>query len=1773
MPNFTILAPNGKKYKVSGPNREGAIEALNNKLNPKKDSSLGTALEFGKLNTYANTNDYVADLSEQFNNSGFANTLYNARNKIRGFFGAEPIDDATRDAATVAEQRKKVAELQKQRDALDYESLTSDSITGFGSGAKYALQKVAESADGIAAALATGGTITPFLGAGEVNASLKEIESLDPEKRVKLATGGGLVIAALENLGLGYLFKGLVPEVVGAMGVKKINSILTAKGLAQLPVKVVAAMSTEGVTEGLQEGVVIGADALGGKEFKDNEIIERLKEASIAGAAAGGTIRTGTASIEGFGPQPFDDTEQNRAATAFARRIKKIAEDNNHNLNDVGVKSTNGAREVVTKAHTQMAEELRVLFSDLKPLVAVNDQDTLVDLEDKILAEAGRKEGKNLAKSQVGAQELNALDRLAGEFYEGQQARNLLLEMNELTALHKSGYKGGVSKVTDLANPLNNLTHPFSSQGGLTGLATTGAAYMAGGGTGLAIQGGAFAGGRAIDAVTGRRSTVNKYIKDNTKSDRMTQLSPIGPSLREDRISQAEQQKMEEVALNRSLDDMNAPPKGDPNDQNPAPQYVMENSTGLSKVGVAEALAKIEADGVTPIVQRAIDSYRKSVRESGTVTNLTQLIRLVKAKTISDPLVQAQVINKPQPILGETNTTNAKLDAEPQFGPRFTTQENYNRGIEANKKFNADQKTALNEVNNEGIMSESDYKTLSQAIDELDGNLGSKPLETFEAVYKKLENVDPKLVQEIIDPMYERITKQQRQRTVTTREGKTKEARVAPVPFGNAKMQSIFNVNNPAEGGNYIDLDSKQDLTGNTYQGGSIKIVNGKPMLETSDVQVDPGTKQDGGVKIKTNLFKQKAGWKWVDYDGPETIVSTEARGKHHYSLSNSFDVPVTLQTYPKQTSEPRLRPTSQGEVKLGEQIGTILVRGNPHPVYDEVRVVSGNNEAKVKDQKVMQPIQFGSTTDVALDTNLNNSFTMARDKVYNKGRDFKLDLQAKSLEAQEREGIDLSTLDDANIDRLADFAFTDALEALKDNQNAIGWYGRTVDQALKTVAEIHPEVLTDPKAKMQFIWATAVTSNGLKVDKNFELALDVYETLKETGRFPTDAGIGQAAKGINFGLGQYHTMLDKFNRLSNSEDGAHAFLADFMDSKFPLKQLEKEYGVKISGEGKDTLIRGAAILGPKIGGGFYSNLYGKFDELTMDRWLMRTVGRWRGGLVNINKPMIKKKTTEIKGMMKSYDLKPFKPLFIKAPIKPTKNMSKSKVEQLSEAIAKLSMDPEWRKQINAIPGGPELRKAGNALAKYLDGQVEAPAGPKERNFIRAVFAQTLDRLNNSPELKEISNEPITMSDLQALLWYPEKRLYDTAKQKDGESRGYKDDEAPDYANAARKAVANRLERSGQGNRLGSSGRTGSPGGGPAPADAGLPGATRQGILGQFFGGQRNAAPKNNDRSQPVSEAEIRAQIPVVQAVFEIDKKGSEYENGIRDFDAILNVAKAYSIIPKLYRSFKDMEKADPTITEGALGAYNPNNRQAMAIMPGGVDAFGGTVSGLASFSYMVHEVAHGIAGSDINTNQFMGDKFVFNYLTNQDDTAGINSLEAVFGDLVNTPNDARSQNKIIAEMLAVQKNLTFKDPDTGQVLPLRQTKSLMDSYNAGQRRAKANGVRSEQFNKDVKAFEKQIIDQRNYEQSIPELTVNALQVAMMHPKIMKKVAPNTYKLLKHLFDNSKNKSGIKFFNHSLAMAVAVILAMMARGEEPPEEQQQPMPPGALTPAPGILAA
>ena len=834
-------------------------------------------------------------------------------------------------------------------------------------------------------------------------------------------------------------------------------------------------------------------------------------------------------------------------------------------------------------------------------------------------------------------------------------------------------------------------------------------------------------------------------------------------------------------------------------------------------------------------------------------------------------------------------------------------------------------------------------------------------------------------------------------------------------------------------------------------------------------------------------------------------------------------------------------------------------------------------------------PRQFGEKTDVSLETSLSNAFQAAQTKMYAKGRDFKLDLQAQSLAAQEREGIDLNTLDDANIDRLADFAVVDAIEALKDNENAIGWYGRTVTAALNSVAELHPEILTDPKAKMQFIWATAVTSNGLKVDKNMDLALDVYEAIKTTGRMPTDMGIGKAAKAINQGLQKYHTMLEKFQRMSNTDEGAHALLDEFMNGKFPLKELQKEYGVKISGESANTLIRGAAILGPKIGGGFYSNLYGNFDELTMDRWLMRTVGRWRGGLVKINKPMVATKTKEIQSLLETADLKALKPLFEKSGVFPRKKMSKDMVYLLSEVIAKESMDPAWREQINAIRGGEDLRKKGNGLAGYLDGQVEMPAGPKERVFIRAVFTKALDRLQDAPEVRKISNEPLNMSDLQALLWYPEKRLYDTAKQKDGESRGYEDDEAPDYANAAKAAVRN---------RLGSPGAAGYGGGGPSASNAGP--TSDNSILPALLsppGPAGGRTPRASDGGASkgrtlarVALAAVKKFVPQVKATFQVGKRGTPEENGIQSIDQALSLAHTLGITVRLFDSQEEMYASrlaaygsgDPT-AEASFYRKGPETGgkgaegTVFGLNPGALLNDGSSVSNIQALSDLLHEIAHGmtLGPLDLNGSQ-VEDTLFTNPLTGESDRAPMGSFAgSAMRPLLEQTGDA----DIMAELDNLQLNVdTYTTKDPSQRHAVREVRKLMDNLKDWkgyyQKQFDAGQISQAEVDTGVANREEQADYYTNYMQSVRELAVDPVLVYLINPKLAKAVMPKTAALIRQQFNNAGNNK-VKFFNHPAAIVMATVMAMLAQAmaEEEEEKQRMQMPPGALSPPPPGMGA
>ncbi|CAB4144463.1 hypothetical protein UFOVP456_43 [uncultured Caudovirales phage] len=424
---------------------------------------------------------------------------------------------------------------------------------------------------------------------------------------------------------------------------------------------------------------------------------------------------------------------------------------------------------------------------------------------------------------------------------------------------------------------------------------------------------------------------------------------------------------------------------------------------------------------------------------------------------------------------------------------------------------------------------------------------------------------------------------------------------------------------------------------------------------------------------------------------------------------------------------------------------------------------------------------------------NVESAFEFAGSQSFPTNRDFKLAIQERVNTAAKEAGVNLDEFSQGTEEYLVRIAMADGITALRTNANAVGWYNEKVTKALRLVSLIHPEVSTDPQAKFAFVWAMAVTSNGLKVDKNFELAEMAYEQWKASGgKMPTDIGIGTAAGAINKAMGMYNTLIEK-----------HGFdvVERFMTTMQPAGEVQKFTGQKISGENLTTMVYGAAALGPKIGNGFFMNLYGRFEQLTMDRWLMRTWGRWTGTLVEINQAQIKAKRAQLKDVIKALspaDKKAFEAIIKrklsvgdldavgvaiwKASQKPANRLEMAKIGVFDEAGAAKIVEimGEAKKGTERVSYGDELRKVGNALTKYLDGQKEAPSGPPERGNIRKVFSRVLAELQQT-------YPALTMSDYQALLWYPEKRLYDAAKTADEATESYEDDEAPDYANAAAK--------------------------------------------------------------------------------------------------------------------------------------------------------------------------------------------------------------------------------------------------------------------------------------------------------------------------------------------------------------------------------------------------
>ena len=111
--------------------------------------------------------------------------------------------------------------------------------------------------------------------------------------------------------------------------------------------------------------------------------------------------------------------------------------------------------------------------------------------------------------------------------------------------------------------------------------------------------------------------------------------------------------------------------------------------------------------------------------------------------------------------------------------------------------------------------------------------------------------------------------------------------------------------------GRFIEISGPnkgRDLTDLTFAGGSVSVIDGKPILITEDRELPnldlksrDATKEYGGRLVRANLFRKGAGWKWVDNPSnidTGTIVSVQQKD-HYFTMDYQINNPVKLENDP----------------------------------------------------------------------------------------------------------------------------------------------------------------------------------------------------------------------------------------------------------------------------------------------------------------------------------------------------------------------------------------------------------------------------------------------------------------------------------------------------------------------------------------------------------------------------------------------------------------------------------------------------------------------------------------------------------------------------------------------------------------------------------------------------------------------------------------------------------------------------------------------------------
>lgn len=409
-------------------------------------------------------------------------------------------------------------------------------------------------------------------------------------------------------------------------------------------------------------------------------------------------------------------------------------------------------------------------------------------------------------------------------------------------------------------------------------------------------------------------------------------------------------------------------------------------------------------------------------------------------------------------------------------------------------------------------------------------------------------------------------------------------------------------------------------------------------------------------------------------------------------------------------------------------------------------------------------------------------------------------------LKSEFPEGLD--RMDPEAAEKLADLLDRELSLALTmpDNANAIGWYGREMEKVVEVLRS--PELnyeLDNPVNRGVFNALLAITSNGQEVVDQFLKSAQLYEKWKNTGKIPSLGKWGgernQAMTGqikfLNQMLGLVGAedtvgFLTSESSLREHLDNLYGMVAEArgLPEKATVAAKEAAIGKYLnagmpSGELKDYNTVGAIVFGPKLGGGFFANLYGKFDRLTMDRWFMRTFHRLTGRLGFVDDRAIQGALDEARRDLGAVEY------LVQTAVGVEKDaFDPVSKDRLSDSDLLAYIKSEGKKafknyrEINAgLKENPEdaslllqdtLRRTYNRIIKAESGLFDTPDNGSHRVFIRDV----LNRVQQ--QRAQRGEKPIDTSDIQAILWYLEKDIWDKLKDKKEKTQDDEQDEDDD---------------------------------------------------------------------------------------------------------------------------------------------------------------------------------------------------------------------------------------------------------------------------------------------------------------------------------------------------------------------------------------------------------